>query len=71
MQAGKREKAASPLAVVKAVLAAFFGVRRRAAHEAVPLNPVHVIVVGIIAAATLVVGLILLVKFIIGVTGAA
>ncbi len=65
MQAGKRGKAASPLQVVNAVLAAFFGVRRRAAHEAVPLNPVHVIVVGIVAAAMFVVGLILLVKFIV------
>jgi len=65
MLAAKREKTASPLEAVKAVLAAFFGVRRRAAHEAVPLNPVHVIAVGIIAAAMFVAGLILLVKYII------
>ena len=69
MQAGEREKAASPLEAVKAVLAAFFGIRRRAAHEAVPLNPVHVIVVGIIAAAMFVAGLILLVKFIMTLAG--
>jgi len=65
MLAAKREKAASPLEAVKAVLSAFFGVRRRAAHEAVPLNPVHVIAVGIVAAAMFVAGLILLVKFVI------
>lgn len=65
MQTEKREKAASPLEVVTAVLAAFFGVRRRAAHEAVALNPVQVIAVGIVAAAMLVVSLILLVKVII------
>lgn len=66
---GKREKAASPLAVVKTVLSAFFGVRRRADHEAVKLNPVHVIVTAVVAVAVFVVTLILLVRFIVSSAG--
>jgi len=33
---------------VKAVLFGFLGVRRKADHEAVPLNPVHVIVIAVL-----------------------
>jgi len=57
---------ATPLQVVKAVLSAFIGIRKRAAHEhdAVTLSPVQVIVVGVIAAAVFVLSLVALVRFI-------
>lgn len=49
-----------------AVLWSFFGVRRSANHEAdmAELNPLHVIAVGVVAAAIFVLGLIGLVHFI-------
>jgi hypothetical protein len=51
---------------IGAVLWSFFGVRRSANHEAdmAELNPLHVIAVGVIAAAIFVLGLIGLVQFI-------
>jgi DUF2970 family protein len=57
---------ATPLQVVKAVLSAFVGIRKGAAHEhdIATLTPVQVIVTGIIAAAIFVLGLVLLVRFI-------
>lgn len=57
---------ATPLQVAKAVLSAFVGIRKRAAHErdAVTLSPVQVIVAGVIAAALLVLTLVMLVRFI-------
>ena len=57
---------ATPLQVVKAVLSAFIGIRKRAAHEhdAVTITPVQVIVTGIIAAGVFVVSLVLLVRWI-------
>lgn len=59
-------KKAPPLQVVKAVLWAFFGIRKGAAHEhdAVTITPLQVIVTGIICAAIFVLSLILLVRFI-------
>lgn len=64
---GKSRKA-TPLAVVKTVLSAFFGVRRRGDHEAetVELKPVQIIVAGIVAGLVFVVTLVLLARFIIG-----
>lgn len=49
-----------------AVLWSFFGVRRSANHEAdmAQLNPLHVIAVGVLAAAVFVLGLIGLVRLI-------
>lgn len=49
---------------VKAVSASFFGVRGSRAHESdmSRLNPVHVIVVGVLLAAAFVTGLILIVR---------
>ena len=49
---------------VRAVLWGFFGVRRRAEYEkdAARLNPVHVIVAGIIAAALFVIVLIMVAR---------
>ena len=57
---------ASPLQVVKAVLSAFIGIRKRAAHEhdAVTITPLQVIVTGIIAAAVFVLSLVVLVRWI-------
>lgn len=57
---------ATPFQVVRAVLSAFIGIRRRAAHEhdAVTLSPAQVIVAGIIAAVIFVLSLIMLVRFI-------
>ena len=60
-------KPASPLQVAKAVFWSFLGIRKRAAHESdlVQLKPAQVIIAGIIGAAVLVSGLILLVRFIV------
>ena len=57
---------ATPLQVAKAVLSAFVGIRKRAAHEhdAVTLSPVHVIIAGVIGAAIFILSLIVLVRFI-------
>ena len=57
---------ASPLQVAKAVLSAFIGIRKRAAHEhdAVTITPVQAIVAGLIAAAVFVLSLVLLVRWI-------
>lgn len=53
---------------LRAVAWSFFGVRKGAEHERdmARLNPVHVIIAGIAAAATLVLALVLLVRWIIG-----
>lgn len=52
---------------VKAVLWSFFGVRKNSAYEedTRTLNPVHVIVAGIIAAVLFVLALLMLVKMIV------
>ena len=57
---------ATPLQVAKAVLSAFVGIRRGAAHERdiATLKPAQVIVAGVIAAAIFVLSLIALVRFI-------
>jgi len=51
-----------------AVFWSFFGVRKRADHEAdiARLNPVHVIIMGIIGAAIFVVTLLIIVNFVVG-----
>ena len=56
------------LDVIKTVFFAFFGVRKRAAHEkeTVRLTPVQIIIAGLIGAAIFVVSLVLLTKFIVG-----
>jgi DUF2970 family protein len=61
-----RPRKATPLQVAKAVLSAFIGIRKGAAHERdiATLKPAQVIVAGIIAAAVLVLSLVLLVTFI-------
>jgi hypothetical protein len=52
----------------KAVAWSFFGVRKGSEYEkdVNQLNPVHVIVAGLVAAALFVLGLVLLVKWVIG-----
>lgn len=59
---GDREAQASLLKTAIAVVSAFFGVRKRSDHDSVRLNPVHVIVVGVIAAALFVITLLLIVR---------
>lgn len=53
---------------LRAVAWSFFGVRKGAEHERdmAKLNPVHVIIAGIAAAAVFVLALVLLVRWIIG-----
>ena len=51
-------------ATMKAILWAFFGVRKKSAYEqdATQLNPVHVIIAGIIGALIFIATLVLIVK---------
>jgi hypothetical protein len=58
---------ASPLVVIKTVLSAFLGIRKRSQHEqeAVRLTPGQIIVTGVLAAAVFVASLMLLVRLII------
>ncbi|HVL76022.1 MAG TPA: DUF2970 domain-containing protein [Noviherbaspirillum sp.] len=55
-------------ATMKAVLWSFFGVRKRSDYErdAEQLNPVHVIIAGLLAALGFVVTLILIVRAVVG-----
>jgi hypothetical protein len=59
---------AGPLQVAKTVFWSFFGIRRRAEHEAdvARLTPAQVIVAGLIGAALFIATLILIVRFVIG-----
>ncbi len=54
-------------ATVKAVLWSFFGVRKNSAYEedTAQLNPVHVIIAGVIAAAIFVLILLTIVKIVV------
>ena len=65
-EAAGEPRQASLLQVVSAVSWSFFGIRKRAAmsRDVVTIKPQHVIVVGVVLAAILVLGLILLVRFI-------
>ena len=60
------QRKATPLQVARAVLSAFVGIRKRAAHEhdAVTITPLQVIVTGIVFAAIFVLSLIVLVRYI-------
>ena len=53
---------------VRAVGWSFFGVRRGADHEqdVAHLNPLHVVLVGVLAAALFVVGLVFLARWVVG-----
>jgi Protein of unknown function (DUF2970) len=61
-------KKASPLQLVKAVFWSFLGIRKRRDYDtdSAELKPRQVIVAGLIGAAALVAGLLLLVRFVIG-----
>ncbi|MBB2486625.1 DUF2970 domain-containing protein [Mitsuaria sp. WAJ17] len=56
------------LGTVKAVAWSFIGIRKGAGYDkdVAQLNPVHVIIAGVIAAAVFVVSLVLLVQWVIG-----
>ena len=57
---------ATPLQIARAVFWSFFGIRKRAAYEkdAVTLTLPQVVVAGIIGALILILGLVMLVRFI-------
>jgi hypothetical protein len=59
---------ASPWQTARAVAWSFFGIRQSAGYEddVQRLNPVHVIVAGIIGAALFVTGLVVLVRWVVG-----
>ncbi len=56
------------LHALRAVAWSFFGIRKNSEYEkdVNRLNPLHVIVAGVLAAAVFVVGLVLLVKWVVG-----
>jgi len=58
---------ASFLQTVRAVFWSFFGVRKKSHYEqdAAQLNPVHVVIAGVIAAVLFVLGLILIVRMVV------
>jgi hypothetical protein len=61
------QRPASPLQTMRAVAWSFFGVRRSAdyAQDVAKLNPVHVVVAGLIGAALFVVAVVLLVRWVV------
>lgn len=63
----REPRKSSFLATMKAVLWSFFGVRKKSDYEsdATNLNPVHVIIAGIIAAALFVTFLLVIVKLVV------
>ena len=67
MTVAEGRKRASPLQVAKAVFWSFLGIRKRHDYDAdsVELKPQQVIIAGLIGAAFLVFGLILLVRLVI------
>ena len=56
------------LQTLRAVAWSFFGVRRSAGHaqDVAVLNPVHVVIAGVIGAALFVLALVLLVQWVVG-----
>jgi hypothetical protein len=62
------ERKGSFLQTVRAVGWSFFGVRRRAdlEQDVAKLNPVHVVVAGVLGAVLFVAGLVLLVRWVVG-----
>ena len=68
MTVARARKKASPLQLAQAVFWSFLGIRKRRDYEAdsLELKPRQVIIAGLAGAAVLVLGLILLVRFVIG-----
>jgi Protein of unknown function (DUF2970) len=66
------QRPASFVQTVKAVAWSFFGVRKRAGYEqdVQQLNPVHVIVAGVLAALLFVLTLVLIVRWVVSSSGA-
>ena len=66
--ASRKASKATFLQTLSAVLWSFFGVRKGANHseDMQKFNPVHVIIVGVLAAAAFVLGLLTLVNFVVG-----
>ncbi|BET24694.1 DUF2970 family protein [Limnobacter thiooxidans] len=66
--ASRKASKATFLQTLSAVLWSFFGVRKGSNHseDMQKLNPVHVIIVGLLAAAGFVFGLLLLVNYVVG-----
>ena len=64
---GAASRKASPLQTMRAVAWSFLGIRRSADHEqdVKRLNPVHVIIAGIIGAAIFIGALVLLVRWVV------
>jgi hypothetical protein len=60
----QRPRRATPGEVLRMVLSAFIGVRRREAHEQVRVTPLQVIIIAVMAAALFVLGLITVVRLI-------
>jgi len=62
------QRKASFAATMKAVFWSFFGVRKRSDYEsdAAKLNPLHVVIAGVIGAAIFVTVLVLIVKMVVG-----
>ena len=67
MSVAQVPKQASALQVAKAVFWSFLGIRKRSDYEtdSVELTPKQVIIAGLIGAAILIAGLLLLVRFVI------
>ncbi len=59
---------ASPLQTMRAVAWSFFGIRRSSAYadDVQRLNPVHVVIGGVLGAAVFVLALLLLVRWVVG-----
>jgi hypothetical protein len=62
------QRRGSFLQTASAVMWSFFGVRRGADHERdmTRLNPVHVVIAGLVAAAVFVLSLVLLIQWVVG-----
>lgn len=63
----ERERKGTLAQTAKAVLWSFFGVRKKSHYEsdAANLNPVHVIIMGIVAAALFVALLLIIIKYVV------
>ena len=64
VMAAEKPRKASPLQVLRMVLSAFIGIRKRGEHEKIEVTPVQVIIVGIIAGAVFVGTIVSVVRFI-------
>ncbi|MGZ3239955.1 MAG: DUF2970 domain-containing protein [Burkholderiaceae bacterium] len=62
------KRKASFMATMKAVLWSFLGIRKKSAYEqdAAQLNPVHVIIAGVIGALIFIATLVIIVKSVVG-----